>query len=452
MRPDEELAWRLRASVPLEAVPAAYLEKAAALSDQDLAVRWGTAVERYLRDELWDRRDPQGGAGVLWASAIADEADRRALAWAETVAADPPAYVIAALGPRPAEEERRGDWLYRAEEVERYRLLTGTTNPAHALGPTPAPDSSWQQCWRRELAQDLADARVLQAKYQHRLIGSPAERSNLAMLATSTVDPWFGVRPPAALVDESRELSVEELRRRVAEAVPLVADRPDNHASEVRDVQLRHATLLTYQAEEQAALTAARTQRAELRWAGRGAKAARADAQAAVDRHQAALANLARRLADARRDLATLEGAQEHYFAWCGQHALEVAQGQAAAAVLQEREAQLLEELAAYPPPYLLAELGQAPANRDGRAAWLRGAHAIERHRAAYHIDDPKRALGDEDHLGGFPHPGWRQDRERVRALVDDARSAITESLANQLDRDLTAPGMDDDPGFAVGA
>jgi hypothetical protein len=66
--------------------------------------------------------------------------------------------------------------------------------------------------------------------------------------------------------------------------------------------------------------------------------------------------------------------------------------------VLQERETRLLEDLAVYPPPYLLAELGQPPTNRDGRAAWLRGAHAIERHRAAYDIFDREQAFGDGDH------------------------------------------------------
>ena len=66
-----------------------------------------------------------------------------------------------------------------------------------------------------------------------------------------------------------------------------------------------------------------------------------------------------------------------------------------AAQVLQEHEERLLEDLATYPTPYLLVELGQPPANRDGRIAWLRGAHAIERHRTAYHVNGPERAFSD---------------------------------------------------------
>jgi hypothetical protein len=451
MRPDEELSWRLFARI--DVFPAAYQEAAAALTDADLAVRWGRAVERHLHDELWDSLHTHGGAPALWAGAIRDEAARRLHARVEAIAADPPAYLTGTLGPRPAEEERQGEWLYRAEQIEEYRLLTGTTDPRHALGSIPAPDSSWQQCWRRELAQDLADAHKSQMTYQHRIVGRPSERNDLAMLATSTVDPWFGVRPAAALADECHELSVGELRRRVAAARPLLTDRPENHASQVREVQQRRAELLGYKAEEEVALAAATAKREELRWAtGRGAKTARVTAQAAVDQHREALTNLDDRLADAERELTRREGAQTAYFDWCRQHALEVSQGQAAAQVLQERETRLLEDLAVYPPPYLLAELGQPPTNRDGRAAWLRGAHAIERHRAAYDIFDREQAFGDGDHIERLKQPGRRQDRERAGDLVDDARRAITESAARQLHEGLAMPGIEDDPGFAIGA
>jgi hypothetical protein len=451
MRPDLELGRRLLERIPLHVVPAAYMEASAALPDEDLAVRWGRAVERHLRGELWDPRHAHGGRPALWAAAIRDEVTRRVDARVEAIAAEPPAYVIAAVGPWPAEEDRQGEWLRRVEQIEEYRLLTGTTDPTRPLGPTPEPDSSWQQCWRRELAQDLADAHLFQMTYQHQMIGSPAERNDLAMLATSAVDPWFGVRPAAALVDESRELAVGELRRRVAVAKPLLADRPENYASQLGELRPRHAKLRGYQAEEQTALAAAIAKRDELRWAtGRGAKAARVAAQEAVDQHQQALINLRRRLLDTNRELTRLEQAQTAFFDWCRHHALAVAQGQAAAQVLQEQETRLLEDLAAYPPPYLLAELGQPPTNRDGRAAWLRGALAIERHRAAYLIYDRERAFGNGLSVGRFEQPGRRQDQERIREIVADARRAITETLARQLDQGLEVPGVEDDPGPAA--
>jgi hypothetical protein len=452
MRPDEELAWRLRERIPLDVLPGGYLEAAAALPDEELAVRWGRAVERHLRGELWDPLRSHGGDPALWATAVSDEVARRVQARVDAIAADPPAYVTGALGPWPAEEERQGDWLNRVDQIEEYRLLTGTTDPSRALGPAPAPDSSWQQCWRRELAQDLADAHLLRMAYQHQVMGSPADRSDLAMLATSTVDPWFGMRPAGALVDESQELSVGELRHRVAAALPLLADRPENHASRLRDVQLRRANLLGYQREERVALAAAEARRKELRRVtGRGTKAARTAAQDTVDQHKEALGNLSRQLVDADQEITRLTLAQAPYFDWCRQHGLQVSQGQAAAQVLQERETRLLEDLATYPPPYLLAELGPSPSNRDGRAAWLRGAQAVERHRAAYQIADRERAYGDGYHVGRFEQPGRRQDQERVREIVDDARHVITESLAHDLDRDLS--GLHEDPPqWAIGA
>jgi hypothetical protein len=79
-------------------------------------------------------------------------------------------------------------------------------------------------------------------------------------------------------------------------------------------------------------------------------------------------------------------------------------------------------------------------------AAWLRGALAIERHRAAYLIYDRERAFGSGVSVGRFEQPGRRQDQERVRELVDDARRAITESLTRELDQEL--PGLDE----AIGA
>jgi hypothetical protein len=195
MRPDEELAWRLGERIPLDVVPAADMEASGPSPTRTSRCAGGRAVERHLRGELWDPLHAYGGRPALWAAAIGDEVARRVDARVEAIAAEPPAYVIAAVGPRPAEEDRQAEWLSRVEQIEEYRLLTGTTDLSHALGPTPAPDGSWQQCWRRELAQDLADAQLLQMTYQHRIIGSPTERNDLAMLATSTVDPWFGAPP-----------------------------------------------------------------------------------------------------------------------------------------------------------------------------------------------------------------------------------------------------------------
>lgn len=119
------------------------------------------------------------------------------------------------------------------------------------------------------------------------------------------------------------------------------------------------------------ALAATITRRAEA--TGRGAKAA----QEAIDQHRQALSNLGDRLADTERELTELGGAQSAYFDWCHQHALVVTQGQAAAQVLQERETQLLVNLAAYPPPST-GRAGPA-ADQSGRAHGLASRRTCHR-------------------------------------------------------------------------
>jgi hypothetical protein len=370
MRPEEELAWRLREAIPVEVLPARHVVAAAALSDEELAVRWGRAVERHLRGQLWDPLHAHGGVAAMWAAALDDEACTRRAARMVAIASEPPAYITSLLGPCPADQADKGAWLARADEIEEYRLLTGTTDPIHALGPAPPTDGSWVQCWRRELVQELADASFARMLSHHHIIGTPQEREQQGVLAASTADPWVGIRPAGGMVEESEALATGELRRRVAVALPLlVTDRPENRAGELREAQLRHATLLGYRQEEETALAAAKTRLNDAPRVGRGARAERTAAHKEVDRHDQALTRLDSRLLEASQELARLNEAQAAYFEWCREHALDLTQGQAAAHVLQERETRLLEDLAAYPPPYLLAELGQPPTNHDGLAA-----------------------------------------------------------------------------------
>jgi hypothetical protein len=433
-------------------LPEAERARVAGFPDDNLAASWDRAVQHLVRGAALDSIRNQERNRLADAAILLAEIDRRVTQRARAAAADPPAYIVNRLGPRPAAADDTGTWEDLVRDIEQYRLLTATTDPTLPLGPTPPPDASWRQCWRRELAQDLAEACFARMVYQHRIVGTPQERQQLAALAASTIDPWFGVRPDAGIVEASQGLATGELRRRVAAAVPLLADRPDNRASELRDAQLRHARLLDYQQQARAALTAAETRYAEAPLVGRATRAARA----AVQEHTQALAALDRQLADVRQDLTRLEQAQAGYYEWCRQHALQVTQGQAAAQALQAREHQLLEELATYPPSYLLAELGQPPTNPDGRAAWRRGAQAIERYRAAHQVTDTDEAFG-ETFLTHLERRGWgepagqRRDQARTRELVEDARRAITDSLARELHQQL--PGQDQDPpDWAVGA
>ncbi len=426
------------------------------LSDEVLAGRWAQAVERHLQDATQDPVCNHQRRPLAEAATLLSEIDRRVTTRMRTVIANPPVYITRALGPRPAAGDNAADdyfgatsrWDRLAAETEEYRLLTGAADATRALGPTPTPVNSWQQCWRRELAGEVADAYYVRMRYQHQVIGTAEDRNQLAVLVTSMADPWFGVRPNAAMVEESGTLATGQLRHRVATAVPLLADRPANPSSHLRDAQLRHARLVAYRDHEQAALAAAQDTCDELRWvAGRGARAARNDAAAAVRRHHQALADIDQRLAGARQDLAGLEQAQAAYLDWCGAHALQVAQGQAAAEALQVRESSLLEELGAYPPTYLLVELGQPPTNPDGRAAWLRGALAIERYRATYRVCDRDQACGAWRPTGSTLTIARRmRDQEQTCALLDDVRRAITDSLAREVDG-LSLPAPHDGLG-----
>jgi hypothetical protein len=474
MRPDEELAQRV--TTWLRTLPAVQLALGrpatdadvsalgwrsgwtklmpawqqawiAGKSDEGLAGEWDLAVRGHLRGDQTDQ--VLARERLAHAATVLAEIDRRVTSRVEAASADPPTYIINAVGPYPSNDDARDLWESTVDQIESYRLLTGTTDPVRALGPTPSPDSSWQQSWRRELAQDLVDAWFARMDDQHRVIGTPEERNELTLLEASAVDPWLGVRPDAGMLEEGDALATGELRRRVAVAAPLLIDRPENRSVELRAAQLRRAALLDHQQQARAALKAARAARAEGPLLGRDARAARA----AIRQHQQTLAGLRGRLLESSRELTGLEQAQAAYFAWCREHALPVTQGQAAAQALRARETGLLESLADYPPAYLLAELGQPPTNPDGRAAWRRGAQAIERHRATYNIDERESAFGDQQAPTRWERPGRSQDQQRVRDLVDDVRQAITDSLANELDQGLSIDGLDQDPpSLAIGA
>jgi chromosome segregation ATPase len=50
------------------------------------------------------------------------------------LAADPPAYLLAALGPPPTDQRQQAQWHRAVEEIEHHRLRWGITDPARALG------------------------------------------------------------------------------------------------------------------------------------------------------------------------------------------------------------------------------------------------------------------------------------------------------------------------------
>lgn len=478
-RPDERLTEHLRSLA--RHVPEATRAVATSLPDADLAARWqaamgyspthdlGPSIKAGFQTQVgvgpdggsWrlDRPGPDPGpdaaiwsapAPLLEAAAVVEELDRRVEASMEVAITDPPAYLLRALGSWPHHPGYSALWEVMAGEIERYRLLTATTDPTSPLGQPDSPGNTWRHCWRRALAQDLAQCASTWMRYRHSVFGSEGDRADVLRVTASASDPYVRVHAPAALLAEHERLSTAALRDLVLDAAGLLFEQPPNWSGELATTTSRYAELERCAQEQRELLAAART-----RLSQRGvaitprARAARAAINASIGEREQAVTRLEQRLADTAREVALLQQAQEGYRAWHDEAAPLLAQGQAAAQVLQGREERLLDELAAAPPAYLLAELGNPPVNPEGHAAWRDGARAVERFRATYRIYDLDRTFAGD--VPAVVITGRRQEArermakawDRARQEVDAARSAITDSLAHELDRGLAPP----DPG-----
>jgi hypothetical protein len=441
LRPDQQLTKELRELAP--ELPATATAEAATRSDGDLAVAWRLAMLHHLgRDVSELGGDPE--TVKEQAAACLPELEHRVRARVQAAITRPPTHLVTVLGPHPRLDEVAASWEAMAAAIEEYRLLTETTDPTQPLG-SQAWDL-WDQCWRQELLLDLTRTRFIRIAHHHLVFGSTAEHAELVDVLASTADPWLGIRPDTAALEEAATLATDELRVRVTVAQLLLAERPSNHAEELRQVQGRLANLQECHRGTRRSLAAARATQNRLRRAiGLEARAARAAATAAVDERTTTLAHLQLCMRGARGELRDLEQAQVAYLAWCAEHGLQAAQGQAAAQELQARQAGLLENLAHHPPAYLLADLGPPPRNRDGRAAWQRGAQAVERYRATYHICDQEQTIGQEPPGVVGTAKQRRQDAESLRRALQEARQAITDSLARELDQGLWQSGPGED-------
>ncbi len=248
LRPDERLTEHLRGLA--QVLPASTRAAAARLPDEDLAARWQTAMGYSLGRDLGPpgalgfhtkiEVDPDGGsfqmhqhdpsvpaeaapAPLLEAAATIEELDRRVGARVQAAIADPPAYILRALGSWPHDPGASALWEVEAVEIEQYRLVTGTSDPIHALGPPEPPGNSWRQCWRRALTQDLAQCGSTWMRYRHSAFGSAEEHADVADIVASATDPRLSVRPDAAMLAEHEDLSTSTLRSRVVHAAALLA-------------------------------------------------------------------------------------------------------------------------------------------------------------------------------------------------------------------------------------
>ncbi len=105
---------------------------------------------------------------------------------------------------------------------------------------------------------------------------------------------------------------------------------------------------------------------------------------------------------------------------WQLNHLRQFLQGRCHAQTLLEREERALDEVAAAPPPYLVAELGDPPRVPEARELWRQGALSIVLFRKDYRIQDPERALGDP-----FVGAAQRFRRSQVEVVVDQTRQLL---------------------------
>jgi hypothetical protein len=131
-----------------------------------------------------------------------------------------------------------------------------------------------------------------------------------------------------------------------------------------------------------------------------------------------------RRLIDrprhAERIVAEHERRLQALYDWQLNHLQQFLQGRCHAQTLLERGERALDEVAAVPPAYLVAELGDPSRLPEARELWRQGALSIVRFRKDYRIKDPERALGDP-----FVGAAQRFRRSQVEVAVDQARQLL---------------------------
>ncbi len=105
---------------------------------------------------------------------------------------------------------------------------------------------------------------------------------------------------------------------------------------------------------------------------------------------------------------------------WQFDHFQQLVQARWHARALLDCQERALDEVAATPPPYLLAELGAPPRPLEARQVWRQGALGILRLRKDFGIQDPDQALGHPS-IGAL----HRLRRSRVEVLIDQTRQLI---------------------------
>lgn len=206
------------------------------------------AIYSRIRTEHDDRLDPTGDTYAGWIPQIennpewatylgvlAQAADQRAEELGRQLAADPPAWLTASIGPVPDEIGDRDEWQRRAGVVASYREMRGHDDPTDALGPAPKAGqveqyAAYRAAWRTLGRPEIEREELEMTDGQLRMWIRAAQREE-AWQPRYVGNELAGTRQAAAAQRQTAELRTAEAD---AATEPNTAERLRTEAAQAR--------------------------------------------------------------------------------------------------------------------------------------------------------------------------------------------------------------------------
>ncbi|PXY16500.1 hypothetical protein BAY59_38415 (plasmid) [Prauserella coralliicola] len=401
-----ELTGHDRDAVLADAIAARPLDRV-----DDLAAVLASRVERVLDERSPERpaaRWTERAAGLAergevgrFAAEVAARMDERADELGRRLAAEPPAWAEAQLGPVPVDEQQRQEWQARAGRIAAYREQCGLSDALASVGARPHDaDVSLQLAWRdaARAGGRPVDELEYRAAPDSELEATRARWRRLAEAAPAYVEPELG-----RAYDQQRQAEADAVLLRQA----ATQARDDAEAAELESRAAAREHEAAVAAERAALLQRAHDTRQE--WL------------AAHEQEQDAALEAERELKRRGRvpDGPEQEPEQTHLFEVTTEHEPPEADLQAAAtAAERERAAQPTAEVAA---EVTTEQERQAEAERiesDRQAAADEAEQDAERERAP-EVDPDQAEL-----FAAAPDPAAEARQQELQAALDDDQAA----------------------------
>ena len=323
------------------------------------------------------------------------ELSGREAAALDQLEADPPGYLVTAIGRptpllRPSDGISRRAWRDLAGRIQAYRVQYGVVDPTRTLGARTG--GLTQLADRSRVATDIAWSGfgMLPGRADPgwlNVFGPPDQDPADALAALHDL-AWRPTVLSSVTIATLKASPSAVLRRHANHALGLLRHRPPDQAHQRAQVQAL-CRQLTRLADQPPAPSAAIAN------------------------------NVEQRLAEVRTTLQELNQAHRERLDWDASHTQVLAIGRVAARELRRRELQVLLQVAEDPPTYLTGELGQPLPGRAPTSAWLRGARAIIAYRTTHHVDTPHP-------LGPTPTDDLARIHHTIaRHLVEDAKHRL---------------------------